>query len=110
MVHKHYKLSYLPIFYDDLLKTVNYIALKLKNKQAAEELLSLTESAIKERLIAPESFEKYQSIKKRKYPYYRIYVIEYIVFYVVIPDEADINFATMEVRRFLFNKRNIQEL
>ncbi len=40
MVQKQYKLSYLPIFYDDLLEAVNYIMLKLKNEQAAEELLN----------------------------------------------------------------------
>ena len=63
MVQKQYKLSYLPIFYDDLLDAVNYIMLKLKNEQAAEELLNLTEMAIKERLGSPESFEKFQSEK-----------------------------------------------
>jgi hypothetical protein len=80
MVQKQYKLSYLPIFYEDLLEAVNHITLKLKNKQAAEELVNLTEMLIKERLSAPESFEKFQSMKERKYPYYRIYVKNFIVF------------------------------
>lgn len=66
MVQKQYKLSYLPIFYDDLLDAVNYIMLKLKNEQAAEELLNLTEMAIKERLGSPESFEKFQSERIQK--------------------------------------------
>ena len=66
MVQKQYKLSYLPIFYDDLLDAVNYIMLKLKNEQAAEELLNLTEMAIKERLGSPESFEKFQSERIHK--------------------------------------------
>ena len=66
MVQKQYKLSYLPIFYDDLLDAVNYIILKLKNEQAAEELLNLTEMAIKERLGSPESFEKFQSERIQK--------------------------------------------
>lgn len=48
MAQKKYKLSYLPIFYDDLLAAVNHITLKLKNKKAAEELIYLTETAIKE--------------------------------------------------------------
>lgn len=110
MVQKQYRLSYLPIFYDDLLNAVNYIILKLKNKQAAEEVLNLTEIAIKERLNAPESFEKFQSMKERKYPYYRIYVKNVIVFYVVIPDESDSNIAIMEVRRFLYNRRDIEKV
>lgn len=63
MVQKQYTLSYLPVFYDDLLEVVNYIMLKLKNEQAAEELINLTEMAIKERLGAPESFEKFKSMK-----------------------------------------------
>lgn len=110
MVQKQYKLSYLPIFYDDLLEAVNYIMLKLKNEQAAEELLNLTEMAIKERLGAPESFEKFQSMKERKYPYYRIYVKNFIVFYVVMPDEIDSNSAIMEVRRFIYNRRDLEKV
>ena len=66
MVQKQYKLSYLPIFYDDLLDAVNYIMLKLKNEQAEEELINLTEMAIKERLGSPESFEKFQSERIQK--------------------------------------------
>lgn len=110
MIEKQYILRYLPIFYDDLLKVVNYISVDLKNKHAAEDLLNLTESAIKERVKMPEVFEQFHSIKERKYPYYRIYIKNYIVFYVVIPDEADANIATMEVRRFLYNKRKIDNL
>ena len=52
MAQKRYKVSYLPIFYDDLLKAINYITLKLKNERAAEELINLTEMAIRERLNA----------------------------------------------------------
>jgi toxin ParE1/3/4 len=110
MVQKQYRLSYLPIFHDDLLEAVNYIMLKLKNKQAAEELLNLTEMAIKERLGAPESYEKFQSMKERNYPYYRLYVKNFIVFYVVLPDENDSNIAIMEVRRFLYNRRDLEKV
>ena len=39
MVQKQYKLSYLPIFYDDLLDAVNYIMLKLKNEQVSDGTL-----------------------------------------------------------------------
>jgi hypothetical protein len=110
MIQKQYRLSYLPLFYDDLMEAVNYLALKLKSKQAAEVLLNLTEIAIKGRLSSPESFERFESMKERKYPYYRIYVKNFIVFYVVIPDEINNNFATMEVRRFLYNRRNLEKL
>jgi hypothetical protein len=66
-------------------------------------LIAETERAISERLKAPESFRKYESQKDREYPYYRIHVKNYIVFYVVISD-------TMEVRRFLYNRRNIADI
>jgi toxin ParE1/3/4 len=110
MVQKQYRLNYLPLFYDDLLEAVNYIVLKLKNEEAAEELLNLTEKAIKERLATPEFFEKFESMKERKYPYYRIYVKNFIIYYVVIPDEKDRNVAIVEVRRFLYNRRNLEKL
>lgn len=84
--------------------------MKLKNEQAAEELLNLTEMAIRERLCAPESFEKYQSMKERRYPYYRICVKNFVVFYVVILDECDSSIATMETRRFLYNRRNLERV
>lgn len=110
MAQKYYRLRYLPLFYDDLMEAVSYIAVTLKNVHAAEELLKLTETAIKERLVAPESFEKFQSLKERKYPYYRIYVKKFTVYYVVIPDYNDSSNATMEVRRFIYNKRNLRKL
>lgn len=49
-----------------------------------------------------ESFEPYPSAKERQYPYYRIYVGSYVVYYVVLDD-------VMEVRRILYNKRNVKD-
>ena len=51
-------------------------------------------------LECAEAFEQYPSVRERQYPYYRIYVKNYVVFYVVIDD-------IMEVRRILYNRRNI---
>lgn len=39
MFSKKYRLSYLPLFYDDLDEKVTYIAEKLKNPKAANDLL-----------------------------------------------------------------------
>ena len=50
-----------------------------------------------------ESFEKYNSKKKRKNTYYRIYVKNYTIFYT-IKDNA------MEVRRILSSRRNFDKL
>ncbi len=104
MFSKKYRLSYLPLFYDDLDEKVTYIAEKLKNPKAANDLLDKVESAIMERLPMAESFEPYHSIRERRYSYYRIYVDNYIIYYVVIDDDP--NDWVMEVRRFLYNGQN----
>lgn len=107
MQNEEYNLRYLPIFYDDLSEAVDYIANNLHSKQAALNLLNAVEKAILDRLPIAEAFEKYPSVRDRRYPYYRIYVKNFIVFYVVIKDEG----ATpiMEVRRLLYNKKNYRE-
>ena len=101
MAEKKYILRYLPLFYEDLDSKTTYISEKLMNPQAANDLLDAVEKSIWERVSAPESFEKYYSHKERKYPYYRIYVGNYTVYYVVIDDEEA--GKIMEVRRFLYN-------
>ncbi|MDE7252690.1 MAG: type II toxin-antitoxin system RelE/ParE family toxin [Acetatifactor sp.] len=104
MLNKKYRLSYLPLFYEDLDEKVTYIVEKLKNPKAANDLLDKVETAIIERLPVAESFEPYHSIRERRYTYYRIYVDNYIIYYVVIDDDP--NDLVMEVRRFLYNGQN----
>ena len=104
MFSKKYRLSYLPLFYEDLDEKVTYIAEKLKNPKAANDLLDKVESAIMERLPVAGSFEPYHSVRERRYSYYRIYVDNYIIYYVVIDDDP--NDLVMEVRRFLYNGQN----
>ena len=88
MENKSYQLRYLPIFETDLLSTVNYITNVLKNEDAAHRLVDDIESAILKRLENPLAF-------RREYPYYRIYVRNYVVYYVVIGN-------VMEVRRLIY--------
>ena len=107
MQDEKYTLRYLPIFYDDLSETVDYITNRLHSKQAALALLNAVEKAIFDSLPVAEAFERYPSMKERRYPYYRIYVKNFIVFYVVIKDEGSV--PIMEVRRFLYNKKNYKE-
>lgn len=104
----NYKLRYLPLFYRDLEEKIVYIAETLQNPKAANDLLNDVENAIFERLPNVESFEPYHSAKERRYKYYRIYVKNYIVYYVVIDNEG--SDKIMEVRRFLYNKQNRKEL
>ncbi len=108
MLSKKYRSSYLPLFYEDLDEKITYIAEVLKNPKAANDLLDKVEAAIMERLPVAESFEPYHSIRERKYPYYRIYVDNYIIYYVVISDNPDD--LIMEVRRFLYNGQNRDKL
>ncbi len=102
------QLRYLPLFYEDLEREVDYIAYKLMNPIAAENLLDAVEKAILERVSIAESFEPYYSLKERRYPYYRIYVKNYVVYYVIIDDVSDNKI--MEVRRFLHNKQETTEM
>lgn len=98
MKNEKYKLRYLPLFEQDLIQTISYITNVLKNTDAAEKLVNDIEDAIQERLEYSLAFEPFPS-KKRDYPYYRIYVRNYVIYYVVIGD-------VMEVRRFLYGARD----
>ena len=104
MLQDKYRLEFLPIFYDDLEEIVDYISLKLKNPDAADNLVEDVFAAIDERLTNPESFEPYKSAFEFRYVYYRIYVKNYIIFYVVRDDDP--KERVMEVRRILYNKQN----
>lgn len=108
MHSKKYKLRYLPLFYEDLGEKVTYIVDELKNPQAANDLLDKVEAAILKRLPMAESFEPYQSARERKYLYYRIYVDNYIIYYVVIDDDPDD--LIMEVRRLLYVRQDREKI
>ncbi|MDR2599195.1 MAG: type II toxin-antitoxin system RelE/ParE family toxin [Oscillospiraceae bacterium] len=100
---KEYTLSYLPIFEEDIVKVRDYISFDLANPVASARLIEDVEDAIHKRLSNPEGFKPYKSKRDRKQPYYRINVKNYAVFYVVIDN-------VMEVRRFVYAKRNIPEI
>lgn len=108
MTDTKYKLRYLPLFYEDLEQTVMYIAENLHNQKAANDLLDAVENAILERQPVAEAFEPYRSMRERRYPYYRIYVKSFVIWYVVIDDEGE--GKIMEVRRFLYNKQDKDRL
>jgi hypothetical protein len=103
MEMQNYELRYLPLFYRDLLDALDYIQNTLCNSKAATGLLEKTEKAIVARLYNPTSPKPYGSKKNRRDAYYCIYVDNYIVFYVVIDN-------IMEVRRFIYAKRDIEKL
>ena len=103
MDEQEYSLRFLPLFENDLAKVRDYIAYTLKNPAAALSLIEETEIAIQKRLFNPLSFEPCHSVKGRKNMYYPIYIKNYTILYVVIGN-------VMEVRRFVYNKRNLSRL
>jgi len=100
---KKYRISYLPLFDSDLAEAWHYIAHKLKSPGAADKLVRDTEAAILKRLKNPAGFQPYRSKSVRENLYYRIRVRNFTVWYVLIDD-------LMEVRRFLYNKRNAEAI
>nr|WP_315052321.1 type II toxin-antitoxin system RelE/ParE family toxin [uncultured Lachnoanaerobaculum sp.] len=103
MSMKKYKLSFLPLFEADLIEITDYISNNLNNPEVALRLVDDIEIEINRRLETPLAFAPYPISKNRPYPYYRINIRNFSVFYVVIDD-------TMEVRRVLYAKRNIDNL
>ena len=101
MVGEKFELSFLPQFEEDMREAVDYIRLTLRNPTAASKLVDDAFDAIYERQSAPTAFEPYPSRIDRQHPYYRIPVGNFIVLYVVIG-------RTMEVRRFIYARRNWQ--
>jgi toxin ParE1/3/4 len=102
-MNKKYTFKVLPIFEEDLKGIVDYISRRLHNPQATNNLIDDVEEAILTRLSNPDTFEKFVSIKKQKYNYYRIRIRNFTIFYVLIGD-------IMEVRRILYNKRNFTKV
>ena len=102
-MNKKYKIFYLPLFYKDLQQIYNYIIYVLKNKVAADNIISQIRKEIEKRAYNPLDYQKYISLRKRKDVYYRIYVKNYVIFYIVKED-------IMEVRRILYNKRNFEKI
>ncbi len=102
-MESNYELRYLPRFEEELTDIIDYITYKLKNSDAAENLVNDLEKAIIKRLDSPLSYEPCYSVYDREHEYYRIYVKNYVVYYVVIGN-------VMEVRRIVYGKRDRERL
>ena len=100
-MNKKYKVQYSPLFYEDLERIIDYIKNELRNRKVAEELVDEIMKEIERRKQFPKAYEEYISNRKRKDIYYRIYVNNYVIFYVV-KDEY------IEIRRILYSKRNFE--
>ena len=94
-----FRLEATPLFGMELEQAINYVETQLNNPEAADRLQADVESAVRERLSSPTSFEPVASRVDREHQYYRIYVGTYIVFYCVVGN-------VMELRRFVYKGRN----
>ena len=103
MAKNKYIIRYTATFINQFNNISKYFIYKLKNKIAAENFYNEVITEIEKRSYNPEGFEKYKSSRKRKNTYYRIYVKNYIIFYIVKDN-------TMEIRRILYSRRNFDEL
>lgn len=80
-----------------------YICNHLKNQEAADHFIDNIEKAILKLLASPLSFKPFQSDKQRADTYYRIYVGNFSIFYVVLGDVT-------EVRRLIYGERDIDDI
>ena len=102
MEKSSYVIKYTSTFINQFNSILKYLVNKLDNKIAAEKLYNEVIREIEKRSSNPESYEKYIGVRKRKNIYYRIYVKNNTIFYVVKDN-------TMEVRRILYSKRNLDK-
>ena len=98
-----YTIKYFPQYINEFNDILKYITKNLNNKIAAENFYNQVVEKIEKRSENPTNFEKYNSYRKRKNTYYKIYVKNYTIFYTVNND-------IMEVRRILYSKRNFKKL
>jgi len=102
-VKNNYKLIYLPSFDEEISQITYYISHVLKNSMATENLLNKIENAIKRRMLSPKSYEIYKRGKGSKYIWYRIYVGNFTIFYIVEDD-------VIELAHIIYNKRDFDNL
>lgn len=103
MAKNKYTIRYLPSFSKELNEIIYYITFILKNKNAAARLLQNIHNAIEQRGKSPESYEIYKGKKKAKYNWYRIYVGNFTIFYIVRD-------SIIEITHIIYSARNFEEL
>ena len=84
-----YELRYLPLFHEELKERALYIAEKLFNPDAADDLVEAVETSIRKRLeSSTEGFEPIPSKQEPGVMYYRIYVKNDTIGYAVIEEDG----------------------
>ena len=101
MEKDNYEIRYLPSFVKQFVSILNYMVHTLKNRDAADKFYKNVIEQIEKRSQKPEGYEKY--ISRGNVTYYRIYVKNYTIFYIVKNN-------VMEVRRILYSKRDLKKI
>ena len=103
MEKNKYIIKYTYTFTNQFNNIIKYFIYNLQNNIIAKNFYNEVITEIEKRSKNPQSFQKYNSVKKRKNTYYRIYVKNYTIFYIVKDN-------IMEIRRILYSKRNFKNL
>ncbi len=94
-----YKIVYLPLAEDDILAAVEYIAGKLGNPQAADDLLNELDKTAEQLALFPYASELYYTARPMRDELRKIPVKGYVLYYTVRDD-------TVEIRRFIHGRRD----
>ncbi|MGN1298888.1 MAG: type II toxin-antitoxin system RelE/ParE family toxin [Candidatus Scatovivens sp.] len=103
MDNKKYNIKYLSTFVNQLNNILYHLTYVLRNKNAAEKFREEVIEKIEKRSKSTTSFEIFKKSKNEQINWYRIYVKNYTIFYVVKND-------VMEVRRIYYSKRSFKKL
>ena len=101
--NKHYQISYLPIARRDLQDIINYIAFDLEVPETALKVLNALETEISPLQENPFRGAIYSSSRKHACQYRKLFVKNYVVFYLIFKD-------TFEIQRVFYNRHNMDKL
>ncbi len=101
--NKQYQIKYLPIARRDLQDIVDYIAFDLEVPETAIKILDTLETEISTLRLNPFRGSIYSSSRGHKFQYRKLFVKNYVVFYLILED-------SVEIQRVFYNRRNMNKL
>lgn len=100
--NKKHHISYLPIARKDLQDIIDYIAFDLEVPDAALKMLNMLETEISTLQGNPFRGAVHSSFRKHNYQYRKLFIKNYVVFYVILED-------IVEIQRVFYNRRNMDK-
>ena len=98
-----HKIVYLPLAERDLMDALGYIAYTLGAPKAARDLLDEFDETVQRIAEFPYAHELYRTERPMKDELRKVPVKNYVLYYAVFQDRV-------EIRRFLYGKRNISRI